>query len=49
MLLSGERNNIMLMGDFNAVVGCQGSENTGKFGLGKRNERGLDRLVEFFE
>src|SRR6476619_4547383 len=39
--------NVIVMGDFNAVVG-EGKEDTvvGKFGLGKRNDRG-ERLIEF--
>ena len=37
----------IIMGDFNAMVG-EGSEeqNVGKYGLGKRNQRG-ERLVNF--
>src|SRR6476469_5900196 len=39
--------NVIVMGDFNAVVG-EGKEDrvVGKFGLGKRNDRG-ERLIEF--
>src|SRR6476619_416476 len=39
--------NIIVMGDFNAVVG-EGRKDrvVGKFGLGKRNDRG-ERLIEF--
>src|SRR6478609_6747013 len=39
--------NVIVMGDFTAVVG-EGSNDivVGKFGLGKRNDRG-ERLIEF--
>src|SRR6476469_10291336 len=39
--------NVIVMGDFNAVVG-EGREDrvVGKFGIGKRNDRG-ERLIEF--
>lgn len=42
-----EKDNLVIMGDFNAVVG-EGIEGNmvGKYGLGKRNRRG-DRLVQF--
>src|SRR5678815_2678839 len=42
-----ENLNLVLMGDFNASVG-EGSDEkvVGKYGLGKRNERG-QRLIEF--
>lgn len=40
---------IILMGDFNAKVGCQYQDSSGvvgKFGYGQRNDRG-DRLIDF--
>src|SRR6478609_2001699 len=41
------RDNVIVMGDFNAVVGEGKADRVvGKFGLGKRNVRG-DRLIEF--
>src|SRR6478609_10744057 len=42
-----ETDNVIVMGDFNAVVG-KGKEDrvVGKFELGKRNDRG-ERLIEF--
>src|SRR6478736_1080161 len=41
--------NVIVMGDFNAVV-AEGKEDrvVGKFGLGKRNDRG-ERLIEFYK
>ena len=39
--------NVIVMGDFNAVVGESKEDRVvGKFGLGKRNDRGT-RLIEF--
>ncbi|XP_025425301.1 craniofacial development protein 2-like [Sipha flava] len=38
--------NIFITGDFNASVSCEGSNNSGKFGLENVNERGK-RLIEF--
>ncbi|KAI5717312.1 hypothetical protein M8J77_003669 [Diaphorina citri] len=46
--LTDEKSNVFIMGDFNASVGNQTGTNTGKFGLGNRNQRGT-RLVEFCE
>ena len=41
------RENLIVMGDWNAVVGEQKEENcVGEFGLGRRNDRG-QRLIEF--
>ena len=39
--------NLIVVGDFNAIVGEEEEGKTvGKYGLGKRNERG-ERLIEF--
>lgn len=45
--LTKHKDNLIIMGDFNAVIG-EGSDGieVGKYGLGKRNDRG-DRLLEF--
>src|SRR6476661_9971545 len=41
------KDNLVVMGDWNAVVGEEGEEKVvGKYGLGERNERG-EKLVEF--
>lgn len=40
--------NVFITGDFNACVGCEETNNSGKFGLGKSNERGK-RLIKFCE
>ena len=40
---------LIAMGDWNAVVGEEESGNViGKYGLGRKNERG-ERLIEFFK
>lgn len=45
--LTKHKDNLIIIGDFNAVIG-EGSDGieVGKYGLGKRNDRG-DRLLEF--
>lgn len=44
-----DKDNLIIMGDFNAIVGEGKDRNiVGQFGLGKRNERG-NRLVQFCE
>src|SRR6476661_6079280 len=41
--------NVIVMGDFNAVVGESKEDRVvGKFGLGKRNDRG-ESLIEFYK
>uniref|UniRef100_A0A8D8Y198 Craniofacial development protein 2 n=1 Tax=Cacopsylla melanoneura TaxID=428564 RepID=A0A8D8Y198_9HEMI len=47
--MTGEADNVIIMGDFNASVGCQNNQEViGMHGLGKENDRGL-RLIEFCE
>ena len=42
------KNNVIIMGDWNSVVGeGQDGGEVGQFGLGRRNERG-EKLVEFY-
>ncbi|KAI5739387.1 hypothetical protein M8J77_018683 [Diaphorina citri] len=46
--LTENNSNIFILGDFNASVGAEQSQCSGKFGLGNRNERGT-RMLEFCE
>lgn len=44
--LTEEKSNVIIMGDFNASVGCQNGNSTGNFGPGIRNARGQN-LIDF--
>lgn len=48
LLLTETNSNVFITGDFNACVGCDETNSSGKFGLGKGNDRGK-RLIQFCE